>query len=284
MDSKMLARSREDDPMTTVNLDAIVFDAGTQVRAAISESVVTDYAERMAEGDEFPPIVVFHDGTHFVLGDGFHRALAAKRNGATTIRATVKNGTKVDAIWFAFAVNRANGHRFTPADKKYAVLLALKTWPDKSQNQIAQQIGCDQAYVSRLKAEVMTSHTLPDRVTGKDGKSYPARRPAPTSASHDAKVSKPADDRSEHQSSGVATRIQRLDPITVIEHTTRTADIEAAVLQSETYLIDFGSVDREQVLTCIGALRNQRRALSTVIHRLESVAAEQAPQVVTGAF
>lgn len=40
----------------------------------------------------------------------------------------------------------------TRADKRHAVELALKTWPDRSQTQIARQVGCSQQYVSRVRA------------------------------------------------------------------------------------------------------------------------------------
>ena len=62
----------------------------------------------------------------------------------------------------------------TPQDKRHAIELAIKTWPDRSQNEIAAQIGCSQRYVSTIRGEVRTTSNLPDRVTGKDGKSYPA--------------------------------------------------------------------------------------------------------------
>lgn len=65
--------------------------------------------------------------------------------------------------------NKANGQRLTPADKKHAVLLALQTWPERSGNQIAEQVGCDVRCVARLKDEFKQNGTcpnLPDRVTG----------------------------------------------------------------------------------------------------------------------
>ena len=34
----------------------------------------------------------------------------------------------------------------------------------------------NQSTVQRVRSEVMQTHNLPDRVTGKDGKSYPATR------------------------------------------------------------------------------------------------------------
>ncbi len=245
-----------------ITLDEIAADAGTQIRAAISEQVVADYAERMGEGVVFPPVMLFHDGTRYHLADGFHRVLAANRTGATAIDAELKPGTKTDALWYALGANKTNGHRLTPADKKHAILIAVTTWPERSARDVAVQIGCAHQYVSRLKsAQVSTSGHLPDRVTGADGKSYPARRPA------SSERPTPDDDRAR---STTTVRVQQLDPTLIIERTTRCADAEAASFQSDTFLINFGSVDREQLITCIGALRNQRRALSAVIRRLES--------------
>lgn len=40
-----------------------------------------------------------------------------------------------------------------------------------STTKIAEQIGCNQSYVSSLKSQVSGTTNLPDRVTGKDGKS-----------------------------------------------------------------------------------------------------------------
>ena len=246
-----------------VSLDAIVFDADTQIRAAISECVVSDYAERMAEGVEFPPVVLFHDGSRSYMADGFHRGLAAKRNGTTDISATVKAGTRTDALWHALGANRANGHRLTPADKKHAIELALRTWPDKSERELATQVGCSKTYVHKLRGQVVTSDHVPTRVTGKDGKSYPARRPVP----HDRPT--PDDARAWPTT---AVRVQGLDPTNIIERTILAADVEAASYESDMYLIDFGSVNRERIVACVGALRNQRRALSAVIRRLELAA------------
>lgn len=161
----------------TVRLNEIAFDAGTQVRAEINQDVVAEYAGRQATGETFPPIVLFHDGATYYLADGFHRVMAAHRNEWMSIRADVKAGTKTDALWFALGANKANGQRLTSADKKHAILLALKTWPDRSINQIAEQIGVNQRYASEVKSQVSATTNLPDRVTGKDGKSYPSSRP-----------------------------------------------------------------------------------------------------------
>lgn len=162
-----------------VKLSVISFDAGTQVRAALNEQVVSQYADRMTEGDVFPPIVLFHDGTQHYLADGFHRALAATRINWREIEADVRPGTKTDALWFALGANKTHPWQMTQADKRHAILLAIQTWPEKSINQIAEQIGVNQRYASGIKTEVSATTNLPDRVTGKDGKSYPAERKRP---------------------------------------------------------------------------------------------------------
>lgn len=131
----------------------------------------------MTQGAKFPPVVVFHDGNHHYLADGFHRTMAAQRNGLTEIPADIRKGTQQDALWFALGANREHAHRMTPADKRHAILLALQTWPERSINQIAAQIGVNQRYASGIKSEVSATTNLPSRVTGKDGKSYPASRP-----------------------------------------------------------------------------------------------------------
>jgi hypothetical protein len=177
--------------MATVPLADIAVDAGTQIRAAINESVVAEYADRMTDGAEFPPVVVFHDGTRYYLADGFHRVLAATRNQYRDISADIRTGTKTDALWFALGANRTNGHRMTDADKKHAIELAYATWPDRGQREIADQIGCSQRYVSTVRNEIQvrTGSHLPDVVTGKDGKQYPASRgPNPKSIAKRAAV------------------------------------------------------------------------------------------------
>lgn len=136
--------------MSTVSLSAIAFDAGTQIRASINEQVVSEYAERMNEGAVFPPVIVFHDGNQHYLADGFHRALAAQRNGLSEIPAELKPGTKTDALWFALGANRENGHRLTSEDKSHAVELALRQWPEKMQREIAMQVGCSESLVSKV--------------------------------------------------------------------------------------------------------------------------------------
>ena len=159
-----------------IKIDAIEMYSGTQVRQEIDESVVTDYVERMKEGDVFPPIVVFSDGNHHYLADGFHRVLASERNKFIAIDADVRKGTQQDALWYALGANRTNGKNMTDGDKRRAVALALKAWPDKTQQAIAEQVGCSEGLVNKVKKELILTHEdedIPETRTNERGQERP---------------------------------------------------------------------------------------------------------------
>ncbi len=167
-----------------LQIEKIVTDAGTQARAAIDEATVSDYAARMEEGDAFPPVIVFSDGSAHYLADGFHRTLAALRCGFVDIDADIRKGTREDALWFALGANRTNGQRMNRGDVRHAVEVALRAWPDRTQQAIADQVGCSQQYVGKVQSELTTSSKLtpPATRTGADGKQYPTsyRKNEPT--------------------------------------------------------------------------------------------------------
>jgi len=107
---------------------------GMQVRARLCEETVKEYAEAMAAGAKFPPVIVFHDGTNYWLADGFHRLEAWKRNGVNSIKAEVKEGSRIDALKFAFSANSSHGLRMSNEDKRNAVKIAYE-------NRIALGLG-----------------------------------------------------------------------------------------------------------------------------------------------
>lgn len=158
-----------------VLLEQIEIYAGTQARQSIDDDTVTQYADRMTEGDQFPPVVLFHDGNTHYIGDGFHRVLASERNKFIDIEADVRKGTLQDALWFAIGANKVNGKNMTPGDRRRAVALALQTWPDKTQQAIADQVGCSQWLVSETQKQLIGDNklTIPDTRVGADGKERP---------------------------------------------------------------------------------------------------------------
>src|SRR6478672_78231 len=63
-------------------VDKITSMPATQVRAVIQPAVVEQYASAMNDpASQFPPVVVFRDGSRYILADGFHRLAAARKNG-----------------------------------------------------------------------------------------------------------------------------------------------------------------------------------------------------------
>lgn len=148
--------------MKTLNLNNIIIDKGTQSRAAISEDTVSDYAEAMQAGDQFPPITVFHDGVDYYLADGFHRLHAAKRLHKASIQADVKTGTLRDAILYSLRANRDHGLRRNNADKRNIIKTLLEDfeWGELSVNQMADICGVSPQLVVAVKHEVETGSRL----------------------------------------------------------------------------------------------------------------------------
>ena len=160
--------------MSKIKLSKINIDGGTQPREDIDEGIVSEYADAMQDGDEFPPIVVFNDGAKYWLADGFHRYHACKKIGYLEIDVEVKTGTKRDAILYSVSANAKHGLRRTNADKRKAVktLLQFEDWQTKSTRQIADKCCVSNFLVSEIKKQVLDSNTLSKPVTGKDGKEY----------------------------------------------------------------------------------------------------------------
>ncbi len=119
-----------------VPIDQIRVDGGTQSRVAFNADAVTEYAEVMradasglvldADGEPWPPLVVFDDGDSLWLADGFHRLRAARSRDLTSFQIDKRQGELRDAIRLSLSVNHKNGVRRTNADKKLAVERALQ--------------------------------------------------------------------------------------------------------------------------------------------------------------
>lgn len=158
-----------------LRIEQIKTDSGTQARESINEETVCSYAERMEDGDVFPPVIVFHDGNEYYLADGFHRVMASSRISAIDIEADVRKGTAQDALWYALGANKAQGHRMTKGDVRHAVEAALRAFPERTQQAVAEQVGCCRVYVLKIQEQLVTSNklTIPQTRIGADGKSRP---------------------------------------------------------------------------------------------------------------
>ena len=159
----------------SLQLKKIRLDGGTQPRAKIDTDVVTDYAERLDSGDEFPPVEVFHDGACYWLADGFHRYHANAKAEKKSLRCNVRKGTVRDAILFSCGANISHGVRRTNKDKRQVVetLLADAEWVKYSDRKIADICCVSHPFVADVRSQVVIVTTCETR-TGSDGKSYPA--------------------------------------------------------------------------------------------------------------
>jgi hypothetical protein len=128
---------------------------GTQVRVALSEIVIREYADALARGDEFPPIEVYYDETVHWLADGFHRLQAAKQAGRDSIAATIHPGGKREALLHALSANDTHGYRRTDADRRHAVelMLADPEWREWNNSAIARQCRVSEFLVRTVRQE-----------------------------------------------------------------------------------------------------------------------------------
>jgi DNA-binding transcriptional regulator GbsR (MarR family) len=143
-----------------LSLEKIRLDGGTQSRVKIDDNLVAEYAEMMQAGVEFPPVVVFYDGTDYWLSDGFHRYLARKRIKAPGIQTDQRDGTVRDAVLFGISANNKHGKRPTNEDKRKGVITILMDieWQDMSDRQIAQICGVSHTYVGQVRKDLKSGN------------------------------------------------------------------------------------------------------------------------------
>jgi ParB-like chromosome segregation protein Spo0J len=151
-------------------------DGGTQPRGELDLEVVDRYADEMENEAQFPPVIVFHDGSLHWLADGFHRLFAAKKAGQITIRCDVKQGTQRDAILYSLGANAEHGLPRSNEDKRRAVatLLVDPEWSEWSDNVIAGKTAVSQPFVSKLRRE------LSQNVLSEESDDQDAPLPQPT--------------------------------------------------------------------------------------------------------
>lgn len=162
--------------LLTLPIDTITAKSDTQSRAELNEQVVADYAEIIRHGGEFPPVVVFEDGSTIWLADGFHRFHAHRAAGAMEITCDVRQGSKRDAILYSLGVNASHGLRRTNEDKRRSVLKMLNDaeWSQWSDREIAKACGVSNNFVGDVRKSIC--HPMTDapavRTVERNGKTY----------------------------------------------------------------------------------------------------------------
>jgi Homeodomain-like domain-containing protein len=139
------------------------FPGSTQIRAINDAALVESYARLMADGTQFPPVLLIDDSSgSFLLADGHHRveakwivhALDPKRF-SPTIEAEVRPGNFSDAIRLAIEANRTHGKSLTEADHHHAFNRAVATGVLETPHdwRLAQALlGCSARTAQRVTA------------------------------------------------------------------------------------------------------------------------------------
>jgi len=137
-----------------IEIASISRDVVVRAKGA-ARATVREYTRAMAGGAVFPPIVVYRDSKGALqLSDGAHRLEAALANGATTIAAEVRTGSRKDCLVHAVGSARTHGLRFTTADKRKAIELLVGNFPKWSARKIAEACGVDHKTVSATMARL----------------------------------------------------------------------------------------------------------------------------------
>src|SRR6266550_5876017 len=140
--------------MKTLPMESILATAETQIRAELRSDLITEYAELYRTKNGLPPIDVFtlRPGGPYLLADGFHRVAAAKQAKLPKIEVEIHTGDKKTAIKFALKVNACHGLRLSNADKRHAVELAIKEFPDLSDRLIAEMTNMSNTFVGQIRS------------------------------------------------------------------------------------------------------------------------------------
>lgn len=139
--------------MTALTLAAVVFDETIYPRSEWSPSTVDQYAEALAAGETFPPIVL-ERGTNRLL-DGMHRARAHLQAGLTEIAVEFHDiPAGVPAKLYAASLSTRHGDRIARTDLAEIAREIARENPDYSLESIARYCGVTRKTVSKWVGDI----------------------------------------------------------------------------------------------------------------------------------
>lgn len=170
-------RARKAPRIHELALSQIVDDAQLQPRQQMDLDILREFSNAWLdqqatdyEGKRFPPIDVFFDGEVYWLADGFYRVRSARKANLESIKATVHDGGKREAILFSVGANAFHGVRRTNEDKRKAILTLLDDpeWCLWSNKEIARACNVGDGSVSRYRtgSPGVRGHNVTTRITG----------------------------------------------------------------------------------------------------------------------
>lgn len=141
--------------LESIPISSITLDHEIQSRCQIDDDVVAKYAAAMRQGEEFPPVIVFFNGTTFWLADGFHRLRAKEAIGDLEILADVMQGNPQEAVLHAIEANLKSELKLTEADidKNSYKLIGHPEWKFWSDKEIADLCGTNEKHIYQLREQ-----------------------------------------------------------------------------------------------------------------------------------
>ena len=117
----------------------------------------------MLNDADFPPVILYRDGTDYWLGDGYHRVAAARKIEREIVKAEVREGTARDAILCGVGANSTHGLQRTQADKRRAIerLMSDPEWARWSDRKIAEAAKVDHKTVAKVRRELSGEFPTP---------------------------------------------------------------------------------------------------------------------------
>lgn len=154
-------------------VDELVLDQNLNLRDRLNDETVERYVEAW---ERMPPITVFEVDGRWLVADGFHRHAAAVTQNRRTIRAEIRTGTFSDALDFVAGANLFHGLPLTRAERRRALEIKLRLHHEKSDRQLAAELGVSRELVAKTRRQLAESGQIPTGGTrlGADGKVYPA--------------------------------------------------------------------------------------------------------------
>src|SRR5690242_14149423 len=100
-----------------VPLDKIRMSKDAQCRVEFDESLAEEMAALIVGEFEYPPAIVYFDGSSYWLADGHYRRRAYEIAHYEAMPCEVSEGGEEDARWHACGANKWHGLRRSNADK-----------------------------------------------------------------------------------------------------------------------------------------------------------------------
>jgi len=164
-------------------LSAIEMDTSIQTRTHIDMATVNEYAERMVEGDTFPPVELYGTKDRAWIADGWTRIMAAQSMTFKDIDANLHPGGRTDALKAALSANTKHGQPRKRQDVDRVIELALKEFGKLSDRALGEMCGVADVTIAAHRPKDNCKSLAVETRIGKDGKTrkLPKAKESPAS-------------------------------------------------------------------------------------------------------